>query len=356
MVFLFLAASCSTTRDADPLAELEEAADPVRVSEPSPIQIIDSIVLDKIDEEEASQIPGPPQPYRINVGDMLEISVLDEPEMTREVKVIPDGTISYLLVGSLQAQGKTLQELKDDLASSLEEYFVSPYVSVLSRHIEIPPEESKRVSILGALKSPGTYIWNKGDRVLDIISAAGGLLYTQTEFGSRSTANLKASYLSRKGKIVAVDFYRLLQIGDMSHNIKLQPDDFIFIANAEDSNITIMGEVSEPKIIPYTRDISLVEALAMSKGFSTNAYQSRVVVIRPSGDDAKYLEVNVNDILYGRDVRNITLQGGDIIFVPEQGISEYARYASYITGMLDVILKVYQVREAVMFPKLNRND
>ncbi|MBN1864034.1 MAG: polysaccharide biosynthesis/export family protein [Victivallales bacterium] len=353
-------ASCTHTKDDGlQIEEAQEPATPVEVAEPSNLLIKYPDVLnerDDHDDDDSVKDDSPPPPYQINVGDTLEISILDEPEMTREVDVIPDGTITYLLVGSIQAKGKTIQELKDDLTRVLDEYFVSPYVSVLSRRIQIPSDEEKRVSILGALKSPGNYAWNKGDRVLDIIAAAGGLLYTQTEFGSRTTANLKASYLSRNGKIVDVDFYRLLQLGDMLHNIRLQPGDFLYIANAEDSNITIMGEVSAPKIIPYTRDISLVEALAMSGGFSTNAYMSRVVILRPSEEDTKYIEVNVNDLLYGRDIRNIILEGGDIIFVPEQGISEYARYAKYITDMLDVILKVYQIREAVLFPKLNRND
>ncbi len=361
LAVLALAVSCTHTKDSDAGLDGEQEAQPVpaEVSGSSELLIRYADILSErhdSDEDEPVRDDSPSPPYRINIADILEISILDEPEMTREVNVIPDGSIAYLLVGSIHAQGKTIQELKDDLTKALEEYYVSPYVSVLSKHVQLPPEDEKRVSVLGALKSPGNYTWNRGDRILDIIAAAGGLLYTQTEFGSRTTANLKASYLSRKGKTVDIDFYRLLQLGDMSHNIKLQPDDFIYIANAEDSNITIMGEVSEPKIIPFTRDISLVEALAMSRGFSTNAYMSRVVILRPSEEDTKYIEVNVNDLLYGRDVRNIILQGGDIIFVPEQGISEYARYARYITDMLDVILKVYQVRETVLFPKLNRNN
>lgn len=307
------------------------------------------------DSEEPVEPAGPPPPYRLNIGDVLEISVLDEPEMTREVKIIPDGTLTYLLVGQVPAQGKTIQELRNDLTKGLEEYYVAPYVSVLTKELFIPPEEEKRISILGALKNPGNFTWHKGDRVLDIIAEAGGLLYTQTEFGSRTTANLKASYLSRDGKSIDVDFYRLLQLGDMEQNVKLRPNDFVYIANSEDSNIIVMGEVNEPKIIPFTRDISLIEALSMSKGFTKEAYQSRVVILRPSDDDTKYVEVNVNDLLHGRDIRNISLEGGDIIFVPEQGISEYARYARFLTDMMEVVIKGYEVRDTIMFPKLNRN-
>jgi protein involved in polysaccharide export with SLBB domain len=93
----------------------------------------------------------------------------------------------------------------------------------------------------------------------------------------------------------------------------------------------------------------------MCNGFTREAYQSRVVIIRPQKDDrTKFLEVNVNDLLLGREVSNITLKGGDIVFVPEHGLSEYSRYANFITDMMEVVLKGYQVREAILFPKLNR--
>lgn len=298
---------------------------------------------------------GPPPPYRLNVGDTLEISVLDEPEMTRDVKIIPDGTLTYLLVGEIPADGKTIKELRNVLTKALEEYFVAPYVSVITKELHLPLIEEKRVSILGALKSPGNFQWRDGDKVLDIIAEAGGLLYTQTDIGSRTTANLKASYLSRNGNKMDVDFYRLLQLGDMEQNIIIEPNDFIYIADAEDSNIIVMGEVNTPRIIPFTRDISLIEALSISGGFTKEAYQSRVVILRTFQEDTKYVEINVNDLLHGRDVRNIQLEGGDIIFVPEQGISEYARYARFLTDIFEVVIRGYELRDAIRFPQLNRH-
>lgn len=292
--------------------------------------------------------------YRINIGDVLEISVLDEPEMTRTVTVIPDGTISYLLVGSIKARGMTIAELRIELTKKLSEFYVSPYVSVIANKINLPQEEKKEVSLLGALKNPGNYEWHAGDRLLDVIAEAGGLLYTQTELGSRTTANLKASYLSRDGKLMDVDFYNLLQLGDMTQNLPLEPNDFIFIATAEDSNIIVMGEVNDPRIIPYNRNISLIEALSICGGFTREAYQSRVIILRPTSKDTKYVEVDVNDLLHGKDVSNLMLRGGDILYVPEQTLSEYSRYAGFLSNMADLILKGYAVRDAVRFPKLSR--
>ena len=295
-------------------------------------------------------------PYRINIGDVLEISVLDEPEMTRSVTVIPDGTITYLLVGTMKVNGKTIPELRSELTKKLSSFFVSPYVSVMATKINLPEAEKQQVSLLGALKNPGNYEWHEGDKLLDMIAEAGGLLYTQTELGSRTTANLKASYLSRGGKLMDVDFYNLLQLGDMTQNVPLQPDDFIFIATAEDSNVIVMGEVDTPRIIPYNRNISLIEALSICGGFTKDAYQSRVIILRPTSKDTKYVEVDVNELLHGKDISNLMLRGGDIVYVPEQTLSEYSRYAGFLSDIADVILSGYEVYDAVRFPRVNRRS
>ena len=309
-----------------------------------------------IEQNDTKRLSPSNEAYKLHVGDVLEISLLDEPEMTREVTVIADGTISYLLVGRIQAKGKTLDELRELLTNKLKEFFVTPYVSILTTKVYESQDDSDNVSILGALSKPGSYRFRKNERLLDLLAEAGGLLYTQTEFGSRTTANLKASYISRNKKKLNVDFFKLVQEGDMNENILLKPGDFVYIANAEDENIVVMGEVNRPKIIPYTRDVSLIEALSMCQGFTREAYQSRVVIIRPDKEKSKFVEVNVNDLLLGRDVRNITLKGGDIVFVPEQGISEYSRYSKFLTDMMEVILKGYEVREAILFPKLKRGE
>ncbi len=307
------------------------------------------------DEFVGSEEPKNRGPYRLNIGDVLEISVLDEPEMTRNVAIIPDGTIAYLLVGEIKAEGLTIAELRASLTVALKEFFIAPYVSVLTQKINLPQEEVKKISILGALKAPGNYDWHKGNRILDILAQAGGLLYTQTDIGSRATANLKASYLSRNGKAVDVDFYKLMILGDMRYNIPVHPNDFIYIADAGESTIIVMGEVNAPRIIPYTRDFTLVEALSVCRGFTRDAYKSRVIIIRtPLGGETKYVEVDVNDLLHGKDIKNLMLQSGDIVYVPEQTLSEYARWAGYLSDIAGLILKAYQVKDAIRFPQLKR--
>jgi protein involved in polysaccharide export with SLBB domain len=141
----------------------------------------------------------------------------------------------------------------------------------------------------------------------------------------------------------------------MSYNITLEPGDFVYIADSDEATVIVMGEVNFPRVIPYTKDYTLIEALSMCQGFTREAYQSRVVLIRhyPEGS-TKYVEIDVNDLLHGKDIKNLMLQGGDIVYVPEQTISEYARWARFLTDMAQLVLKGYQVPDAIMFPRLHR--
>ncbi len=305
-------------------------------------------------KEEAKEL------YRLKPGDTLEISVLDEPEMTRNLTVIPDGTITYLLIGEVEAAGKTVTQLRQEIGKSLEKYFVTPKVSVIITNIakyEELAKPPKYMSIVGAVTSPGEYQVRENDRIIDIVARAGGLLYINDYMGGRTVANLKSSYLSRRGVKLDVDFDKLLRLGDMNYNLPVEEGDFIYISQAEDSAIFVLGEVMQPQLIPYNRDITIVEALSRAGGFTEKGEKSRVIVLRNSTTQNEFIYVDVEKLLYGdSEENNLILKQNDIVFVPEQGLSEYARYAGYLMTFGNLLLQGYQIRDQVLFPRLHRAD
>ncbi len=296
-------------------------------------------------------------PYVLGNGDMLEISLLEEPDMTREVTVIPDGTITYLLVGEVQAAGRTIKDLRFDLEKALGEFFVKPRISILIKKVHEDAVE-KYVSMMGALKSPGKFKLTKGERLTDAVADAGGLLYINDFMGGRSVANLNASYLSRNGVKLDVDFDKLFRLGDMRFDIPLEGGDFIYIGEADTNAIIVLGEVTTPQIIPHNRDITVVEAISRCGGFTQKGTKSEVIILKASPDaEVKCVKVNLEALLLGTGTdKNILVEGGDIVYVPEQGMSEYARYAGYLITFADLVLKAYNVRSQIRFPQLHRYD
>ena len=111
-------------------------------------------------------------PYRINPGDVLQISVWQDPNMLREIVVLPDGSISYLLVGEIAAANRLPAEIERKIEMRLEEknIFNNPLVSV-----SIVEPRGYQVYVLGEVGNPGVYSMIRRIDVLQALSLAGGL-------------------------------------------------------------------------------------------------------------------------------------------------------------------------------------
>jgi len=162
--------------------------------------------------------------YRLKRGDDINISVFNEPDMTRTVTVLPDGNINYSLIGNVKAINKTFEELATDITIRLKDFFHDPLVS-------INPETLSRgakyhVIIRGAVRYPGRYEIETGDRVLEMIAATEGLLYAEN---NTIMADFGRCRLYRDGKAIEIDFEPLLKNEDFSDNILLRDGDLIYL-------------------------------------------------------------------------------------------------------------------------------
>ena len=108
-------------------------------------------------------------PYLIGPEDILNIYIWKEPDLTQDVTVMPDGKISFPLVGEIQAEGRTVMELKQAVTEKLQDYVTAPEVAVVVREIR-----SQRIYTLGKLNSPGPYSLAPGMTVMQALSTAGG--------------------------------------------------------------------------------------------------------------------------------------------------------------------------------------
>jgi polysaccharide export outer membrane protein len=129
---------------------------------------------------------SPPE-YRINPGDELEVHVWGEERLQREVKVLPDGTFAFPLVGQVNAGGKSPTEIQAAIARGLQVQYRGevPQVTVAVRSAA-----GLQFSVVGRVRTPGTFTPGRYVNVLEALSFAGG----PTEF-----ANLRNVMIVRKG-------------------------------------------------------------------------------------------------------------------------------------------------------------
>ena len=107
--------------------------------------------------------------YTLKEGDLINISVWGE-EMNQTTLVLPDGSISFPLVGSISVINKTSQQVEAEITEALSDYIPGPEVSVV-----ITNTEGNRVYVLGKVRSPGLIVMNGPMTVVQALSLSGGL-------------------------------------------------------------------------------------------------------------------------------------------------------------------------------------
>jgi len=160
--------------------------------------------------------------YVIGPGDMLQVSVWHNPELSTSVPVRPDGRISTPLVTDVVAAGKTSEQLGHDIEAQLKKYVADPIVTVMVSNFVGP--YSQQVRIVGEASTPKALPYLAHMTVLDAMIAAGGL----TPYASGNRAKL-VRRIGGKETETTLRISDLLKDGDLSANTELQPGDIIII-------------------------------------------------------------------------------------------------------------------------------
>jgi len=112
----------------------------------------------------------PREPYTINPGDLLEISVWKEPDLQREVLVRPDGAFSFPLSGDITAEGRTVETVRQELTRRLGSFIPDLVVTVTVAEIN-----GNKIFVIGQVRTPGQFVVNPRVDVLQALSIAGGM-------------------------------------------------------------------------------------------------------------------------------------------------------------------------------------
>lgn len=248
--------------------------------------------------------------YRIGPRDLLEIKVLELPELNVERRVGDTGVVSLPLVGDVPFAGLTATESADRLESIL----TAKYVNRANVTIVIKEYTNKPISVLGAVQKPGSLnVSGKWD-LLQAISAAGGL-------GSSAG---KKIYVLRRGESGLSDRLEiatddLFVNPSPKWNVTIYPSDVINIPARTPVRVFFLGEVRRPGAIDFDADdrITLLSAIAKAGGLTDRAARGSIRIKRrgPDGKDTEST-ANYGRIISGKDPDPV-LKSDDVIFVKE---------------------------------------
>ena len=257
--------------------------------------------------------------FRLGPGDRLDIEILGERGSRAETFVTPDGKVYFNLLPGLSANGKTAAELKKDLEEGLKRYYRHPEVVV-----NLTQVSSQRVYLLGRVYNPGVIRLERPLTVLDAVSAGGGLYASRFTGTTEELADLDHSFVMRDGQVLPVNMKKLIQGGDLSQNIYLKPNDFIYLPSTLSNEVYILGAVMSPRPVGFLNEMNLMAALGHGLGTKPGADLTHVVVCRGTLVSPKATIVDMKAIMAGQ-VPNIRLQPGDIVYVPGERVISIKR-------------------------------
>ena len=283
----------------------------------------------------------PKEKFTLGPGDRVEIQVTGDVASKTVTIVGPDGKLYFDLLPGLDVWGLTLAQTRSLIEKEYSQYVREPpQVTVILREVA-----SRHIWILGRVQAPGVYPMTGPITLLEAISSAGGTMsltsYRDQEAAGvgEELADLKRSFVLRNGKFLPVNFERLLLQGDLSQNIYLQPDDFIYFPSAAARDVYVMGAVTEPRLVAYHDGLTVAGAVAGGYGTLKEAYLSHVAVVRGALTQPQLTVVDLKSILHGQ-AADVPLQAGDIVYVP---LSPYR----YIDHYLEVILDTFVSSAAI---------
>lgn len=179
--------------------------------------------------------------YIMGPGDTLEISVWNNPDLTKTMRIRPDGRISFPLVGEIAASGKTSTGLTEAIELALVKYIKEPRVSVI-----VTDYKSKNILVLGNIKKPGLYQYEGDMTILDAIGKAEG----DTKFAKLRSVVVIRDGNSNEPQFYVADLYKAIHDGDIADNITLLPKDIVYVPKSFIGNIDDFFEFFLSKIRP----------------------------------------------------------------------------------------------------------
>ena len=279
--------------------------------------------FDRLSQDQVPSAPstGGVTPYVVGPGDVLEVTVLDQGDISRSTTVQPDGRFAMPLLGDIEVAGKTVAEIQKIITERLgQEFLVNPRVEVRVREFA-----SQFALVLGEVASPGRRALRGNTRLIDLLIESGG--FRPNASGEVLVQRTDGTFPNGEKSVR----FRLGNTAGMTEADRLNAE--LVLRNGDvvtagpKHYVTVDGEVGRPGRVAVENDLTLLGVIAESGGLSKFA-SSKVRIIRKKSEGVDLsgfgpcdgatqdvcLQIDINSIRKGK-VQDVVLAPNDKVVV-----------------------------------------
>lgn len=245
--------------------------------------------------------------YTLGTGDEIAVSVWNRPELSAKHVVGPDGRITLPYAGVMQVAGLT----REAAVAAISKIY-APYYEDLNITLQVLRYDSNRIFILGRVANPGVLRYEGRISLLEAVTRAGGLPIGG--IGADKAALARCVVFRGQDQMVWIDLRSVLNGSNLALNIHLRREDTLYIPDSDDQMVYVMGEVQRPGAVRVTPEMTFLSALAQAGGPKDDARTGKIRLVRTSEGIER--EFNLKDFYRSGKTPNVTLQDGDVLYVP----------------------------------------
>lgn len=272
--------------------------------------------------------------YRIGAGDLIYITVWDHPELTapsgpqQQIEangrlVRPDGSLFYPYVGTIEAAGKTIEQLRSMIASRLAKVVAEPQVDVsILRFV------SQKIVLSGAFGKTGQLpITNTPMSLLDAVGQGS------IQVGS---ADISGLVLKRDGREYVIDLDALNRKNSKLHNIFLKDGDQLHLPYNDQKKVYLLGEVTSARSLVFKgSNMNLTDALGSVGGLRQETSSGKeVYVIRGvenlADEPVKVFQIDLKSPSAFALAQHFKLKPQDVVYVGPADVTRWNRFISQV--------------------------
>lgn len=235
-----------------------------------------------------------PNEYQISLGDVIGVVLSGSKEQIFDMKVQLDGTVFFPELGSISVVGESFLDIKNKFRNLIEQSYIGVSIDLSLRDLS-----AKKITIVGAVNNPGTYLVNPFTTISNSLAYSGGI----QSIGSLRNIRL----LRSNGDSFVFDLYKLLIDGDRTNDITIESGDVIVIGAAS-KFINITGMVKRPGTYEIIPGEDLSDILKFALGFSGGANTNKITLDKLDLESSSIIKIITNNTSYSlKDVLSVNV-------------------------------------------------